>query len=329
MTVTSTGSGGLAAVIQSAVQKRVEDNLRAGMPFVLPNGAYAPAVHQDGTSSFTYVSVADIAVSTGTAAVLVEGVPPDSHELQPDHEAFGHAQLGATVTVTDVAEWESPVSLVNVAVERLARNSLEELNRVAREAWEASTNILYINGDSDSAVSATITAADLQRMFATMQDQNIPTFQGINGAPGGLYLAVISPRVALDIQASAATAAPGSWTDIMKYADPSSLITNEIGSAFGFRFVTTSVLSAGESAAAAGSRDLLSSYFLGPSAYALGDAGTLQTTFVGFTPDKVDPLGQLCVMGWKAFWGAKLIVKGGDRLAVLKSCASPLSSAQK
>jgi hypothetical protein len=37
------------------MQQRVEENLRAGLPFVLPDGAYIPAVHTSGTSSFTFI----------------------------------------------------------------------------------------------------------------------------------------------------------------------------------------------------------------------------------------------------------------------------------
>jgi hypothetical protein len=61
----------------------------------------------------------------------------------------------------------------------------------------------------------------------------------------------------------------------------------------------------------------------------LGDPGSIESYFNGFQSDKADPLGQLAVAGWKMFAGALLISKGGDRLAVLKSCATPLTSAQK
>jgi len=277
--------------------------------------SYVGAVYSSGTSTMAFQSFGDIAANGQT---LAEGVAPTPDAMAQDYELCTPVQMGHTVEITDKADLFSPANLVSTAVERLAFNAAKELQLVAKTAADAGTQIYYSNGSADSAVSATGTAALFRLMYARLQSLNVPTFSD------GTYRAIVSPRVAYDVQND--TASAGSWVSVMQYANPNALLSNEIGTAFGFRFLSTDIVTTGTTAGA-GSKDVLSSYCFGPSVLAVGDLGTLKASFVGFTPDKTDPLGQLAFAGWKAMYGSKLLTKAGCRLAILHSAATILNAA--
>jgi N4-gp56 family major capsid protein len=312
MTVTNVAS--LAAVVQTAVQAKIEENLRSKMVWLTPE-TFVPAIYSNGTSSMTFQSFADIAANGQT---LAEGVPPTPDSMAQDSETLTPVQMGHTVEITDRAELFSPAALVSTAVERLAFNAAAELQLVAQKAADACTQIYYANGTTNSAVTATGSANIFRLMYARLQALNVPTFSD------GLYRAIVSPRVAFDVQNDSASA--GSWVSTMQYADPNALISNEIGSAFGFRFLSTDIVTSATTAGSGG-KDVVNSYFFGPSVLAVGDLGTLKATFVGFTPDKTDPLGQLAFAGWKAMYGARLLTKAGCRMVILRSTATILNAA--
>ena len=149
---------------------------------------------------------------------------------------------------------------------------------------------------------AGLTGADIRRWVADMKNAHIPTF------PDGFYIAMIHPDVVFDLQNDTAI---GGWIEASKYADPSRLLTGEVGRMHGVRFIETTVGNVTRSAT-----DTYTTVVFGPDYFAFGDLQTVETYMVRPGGDHQDPLAQLALVGYKGMWGAKTLevaTAGGPR----------------
>jgi N4-gp56 family major capsid protein len=313
MADTYTTASNFGDVVQKAVQTAVQEQLRVAISWATP-GMWLPAVYQNGTSSMLVQNFGDI---TANGQVLGEGTPPTPDTFAFNADEITPAHIGHTIKISDDAQKFSPKDLIQVAVEKLTRLAVDELELVVKTAADSATGISYSNDTAVAGCSDTVTGADFRLMASRARYAKIPTF------PDGNYRAILSPRVAHDLMADTAT---GGWLDVKKYANPSDLLSGEIGTYAGIRFMASNVVTTAETAGAGGV-DVLNSYVFGPNAVGWGDLSTLQATFTGFRPDKTDPLGQLCYAGFKARYGAAILATAGERILILRSAATILNSA--
>lgn len=309
MATITTATVNFNQTVVALVQKRLEELLRYPLVHLIP-GNFRPAQFVKGTNNtMRFVSFADVPADAaaglatpvaGTAPWLTEGVAPASIDLAIQYEEFTANQAGRVIQLTDVAMLESPFDLLSVAADRVARDALRVADQRTAQVILAGTN--YITANTARPTTATVAAGDLltgasvKRAVAKLKGASVPMF------PDGTYHAIIHPYVVNDLQADVDV---GGWMDASRYAGAEQLLTGELGRYAGVRF-SDSAGAGVKAGAGAAAIDVYSTVFFGPEAYAFGDWGQIETHV---TPPggHTDPLYQSALVGWKAFFGAKLI----------------------
>ena len=286
-----TTSSALSAAITFRVQKKVLENLRASL--VYADRAYADEGSFDaGIDTLTFVGVPDIALNT---TPLTDGTTPTAKALSITTVTVSTAQYGDLVSITDLAKVKSPIQLVDIGAERLARQARESIDKVVRDVIAASGTVYYHSGAAagtrvDIAAGDLMTSAELKRIRAKMFKAKIPPFSD------GYYRMFVHPDVGYDLRTDTGT---GGWMDANKYVTNETLLRSELGRMDGFRFIEvvnaptfTSTVTVYASIAVGNIKG-----------WGAGDLQTLRTYHVAPGGDHNDPLSQEELLGWKVNFG--------------------------
>ena len=172
---------------------------------------------------------------------------------------------------------------IDLAAARLtAVNMRESIEGLMVLAGEAGTNELTVNasGESSSTAGNIMTAAFVKKAKNKLVRAGIP----------GPYYAVGHDDIIFDLQATTGTQG---WTEIALYADPSSVLDNEIGRFGGFNWIDSPLVTvntdAGNSAV-----DTYHTQFFGYNAFGYSESeepgGVISGPF--------DNLGRFVDVGW-------------------------------
>ena len=225
--------------VQTLVQKKLEELLRAPLPHLLP-GNFIPASFVKGSNStMRFINVPDLAVSTndntitkGTSPWLYEGTPPTDEALTIGYEEFTAYQAGRTIAMSDLAIEESPHDIVGLAVDRLARSAVATMDLYVANVLLAGTNVMYVGTSRAGTNTSNILTGDVvKQAVAYMKEDNIPTFGD------GTYRAIARPSAIYQLMSDTAV---GGWVDAQRYAGATALFTGEIGRYAGVRFIESS-----------------------------------------------------------------------------------------
>lgn len=322
MAITSTSTPNFNQTVVTLVRKQLEQELRKPLVHLLP-GNFVQARFVKGTNNtMRFLRVPDLNVvagtpNPGTPPWLTEGTPPTSEALAFGYEEFSAAQAGRVIAITDVAMMESPLELLAVASERLARNAVETADLRVAEVLATGTNVQYANGKtSRSGVLKTdvLNASEIRKAVAHLKRRSVPPF------PDGYYRAIIHPNVVYDLMSDSAA---GGWIDASRYGAPEQLYRGEIGRLAGVRFLESPnaqvFAGAGGGTPAA---DVYSTIIFGPEAYVFGDWHTIEPHVIPPGGDHSDPLSQQALAGWKGFFGVKLLEAAGARYIRIESGSS-------
>lgn len=270
-----------AKVVTALVVRNTLDTLRFAAVFAQEGNQPLRATHVPGTNQFIYTGFADL----GPPVELLEGVPPETEKMLFDTFAFAGKQVGKTTAITDLAEIFSPFELYSKASEKLAWNAVEYIEN---------TLGTLINTAPTLTIAATGYAQGIIEIVTQMKRRAVPKFSD------GYYHGFITPETAAKVMTQVGELG---WTDTKKYADTQALLTGEIGSFRGVRFMETPRLNAG-------TPDKV--VVFGPEAYVIGDFQTIQAYRVAAGSDHADPLAQRAIMGWKGMMGYTLVAFDGS-----------------
>ena len=323
MAYVNTGTTNFSALVQDLVQAKAEQELRARLVHANPD-AYVHGRFVKGTNQIRFARYSDLGANT---TVLGEGVPPTSQSMSISSDAFSALQYGQTLSITDLAQLDSPHDLISVASDRLARQAAETMDLVVRDVLAAGTNVRYapnINASTGAqtanaargtiTATARITGEQVKKTVASLKAANVPTFAD------GTYRCIIHPFQEYDLISD--TSANG-WLEANKYVDNTPLITGEIGKFAGVRFVVSSRAKVFTGASGgANDANVYSAHFFGPDSYTVGDSQTLQAYFTAPGGDHSDPLAQMAIAGWKMRFGAKLLDLAGAKYVRLETGAT-------
>lgn len=320
MATTLTSTSGFADLVQELVSARAEEELRARAVHAMP-GLYVPARFIKGTNTLRYARYADLAVNT---TPLTEGAAPVDQALTISSEFFTATQYGATVAISDLANIDSPHDLVSIAAERVAYQAVRSMDNIVRDnihtnaataaVWGATASGTLTQNAANSAVAAAgiLNGAFVKQTVARLKGANVPAFAD------GFYRAIIHPSQEFDLVTDTAV---NGWIEARKYVDNRELLTGEIGSFAGVRFIVSSDAKV-YATAGASAGNVYAALFLGPDAYAIGDSQTLQSYFVAPGGDHTDPLAQKALVGYKMRFGSLLLDEAGPRYRVVKTQAT-------
>jgi N4-gp56 family major capsid protein len=175
------------------------------------------------------------------------------------------------------------------AVDLLAYNAQQTLDRIAMNELTSGTNVIYA-GDATSRDSLDgtkkLTKAEIRKAGIQLERANIPKF------PDGYYVCILHPDKLLDL-----------FTDseliTLSIAKRDALEKGYVGEFFGVKFVSTTAVPVVKNAAG---QDVYMTIVLGDNAYGVVDidGNTLQTVYTN-----VDKLGRVKTVGWRAFYAVK------------------------
>ena len=275
------------------VRRNVLKNLRANLVFADP--AYSENGEYDaGHDVLTFIASPDLPINV---TPLTEGQSPNKRALTFTTVTVSAAQYGDLVAVTDLLKVKSPVDVVEIASERLGRQSRESADQIARDAIALGGTAAYAGGvGSRAALGAgnLSTAAELRKLNVKMKKAKIPRFGD------GFYRIWIHPNVEFDLRNDTAT---GGFIDVNKYASPETILRGEVGRMEGFRIMT--VVNAPTFASTV---TVYASLAVGDiKAWGTGSLQSLRTYHVPAGGDHVDPLAQEELLGWKVAWGIAVL----------------------
>lgn len=302
MPTTLTSTSNFDKTVTVLVLRTIAENLRKRASW-LEEGAWVKATQIPGMNLLRYIAYGDL--STATQA-LTEATPPAEEALTINYEEFYGSQFGRVVGISDIALMQSPHELMAVAAERVAFNAILTVDRSAgeniRDYLTAPAQILA-NGRAarvnlTQASSDYLIAALIRRAVTELRAANVPTF------PDGTYHGVIHPFVARDLMEESGTA--GQWYDVNKYTNAQPMLRGEIGTLHGVRFMesnnATYIGNGGASSA-----HIFRTVIYGPGYFAFGDFAGVESYMVRPGGDHTDPLAQKALVGWKGFWGTKVL----------------------
>ncbi|CAB4177487.1 hypothetical protein UFOVP1344_5 [uncultured Caudovirales phage] len=311
MAYVETGTANFSLLVQDLVQAKAEQELRARLVHANPD-AYVHGRFVKGTNQIRFARYQDLGANT---TELEEGFAPTSQALNISSDAFSAKQYGQTLSITDLAQLDSPHDLISVASDRLARQAAETMDLVVRDVLAEGTNVKYAGAAAargDLLRSDKITGELVKKTVAALKAANVPTFAD------GTYRCIIHPFQEYDLISDASA---NGWLEANKYVDNTPLISGEIGKFAGVRFLTSSNAKVFANAADDGS-DVFSAHFFGPDSYTVGDSQTLQAYFTAPGGDHADPLAQMAIAGWKMRFGAKLLDLAGAKYLRLETGAT-------
>lgn len=288
-----TNSAALSAALTFKVQRQVLANLRAEL--VWADSAYAEQGDFDaGHDTITFVAVPDLQINT---TPLTEGTPPTARALSISTVSVSTDQYGDLVSITDIAKVKSPFEIVQIASERVGRQSRESIDQITRDVVAAGGTAFYQGTNtsrSDIASGDKATAADLRKLRATMYKNKLRPFSD------GYYRLFIAPEVGYDLRSDTST---GGFIDVNKYATPETLLRGELGRMEGFR-----IMEVVNAPTFSSTTTVFASIAVGSTkAWGAGELQTLQTYHVAPGGDHDDPLAQEELVGWKVDFGVAVL----------------------
>jgi N4-gp56 family major capsid protein len=330
MAILSTATTNFSKTVTDLIASTILDALRAGLPH-LPLEVAVTAAHVKGTNgTFRFVAYPDFDPDTTS---LTEGVAfPSANEqtIAIEYDDFVAAQKGGAVRSSDLALIQSPHDMVTQLVEKTRRHALVTIDEIAKTAWNTPIGGEVVLRPTGATSQATVgptmflNGALVRAAFANLAGRDVPRVgSGPNaeqGQLGGSYIAIAHPHVIHDLQGDLTL---GSWIDASKYAVPTQLLTGEVGSYMGVRFISSTRATIVEDGGVT-TTDVYRTFVAGRQAIAWADPASLMTSFIPPTPTKDDVLGQIAKSGWKAYVGGCLTDAGAvnGRYVVIETAAS-------
>lgn len=222
-----TQSNILSSVLTVSIQSKMMEPLRNALIFA--NKAWAESgTFMKGSDIIKFANVPDLSLVTSP---MSESVTPTPVALSVGAVSVLTDQYGNVIDISDLTKTKSPIDIVNIGAERLARNAAASIDQLVRDVVASGGTPMYQGTNTqrtDIGAAENITAADLRKLGAKMYKANIPA------AADGYYRIIVSPDVEYDLRNETSA---GSWQDVHKYTDASPIIAGEIGRMEGFKVI--------------------------------------------------------------------------------------------
>ncbi len=239
---------------------------------------------------------------------LTEGVTPTGKQLNVSAVSATVEQYGDYIEQSDLLELTSVDNTIVEATKQLASQAGLTMDTIVRNEIVGGTNVMYcpkVSNGSETAVTsrsaldstALLRVKDVFKAAAELKAMNAPKIDGY-------YVGIIHPYVAYDLMQEAGT----QWLDVQKYASPENMLSGEIGSLGGVRFVESTEAKIWEEGAE--NTAVFATMIIGADAYGV-------TSVTGGGVEHIvkqkgygnDPLNQRSSIGWKGLKTAKRLVE--------------------
>lgn len=173
--------------------------------------------------------------STEGVAAITEGTNPTAVTWGATAYSSGPAQYGILVQVSDLLVHNSAIEVVDAATMQV-KNSLARLvDTVIQTVVNAGTNgVIYAGGKTSRTTLGAGDLATQQEMTRAVRNLRSSNAAGLKPFEGKYYVAVIHPFVMADLMSNTNS---GSWLDIARYSDVTSLQEGRMGDFRGVRYL--------------------------------------------------------------------------------------------
>lgn len=299
MAATTTTS--LSADLQTYFSKKLLQ--QAKYQTVLDQFAHVENIPSNSSKTISFTQYADLAVAT---TPLTEGTAPTDTALSASAITATIDQLGAFVTLTDLAELTVKHPVTQKTMELLGTQASRSYDRTINSVVVAGTSVLYANAVANRAALAASDALEFTEVRkAVTQLRN----NGAQEFSDGNFVLVVDPSVEADLMADTTF-----QNTVYRQSNPAQGNENYKGTITKFAGVT--VVRSNNIPTIASTTTVHTSYVFGKNAYAVSDLQSLEMYKEG--PGSVsDPLHQKMTMGWKV--GFKSVILNNNFMVRLES----------
>lgn len=226
---------------------------------------------------------------TAISAEITDGEEVASVALADSAYSLTPAEYGNAITLQKSANIESGGVALVASGMLIGRNAGASIDKLGMTALEAFTTTIIYPGSASSA--ATLNAgAVLDKTFANRLHNKLARLN-VPGINGGLYIGIAHDDCLFDLRNDASS---GGWVDVGRYADPQSVLLNEVGTFAGIRWLRSSnVTQTGSSWSSTG--DSYKVEVLGFNALGKAEATSLEI----IVQPAYDKLNRFVTIGWK------------------------------
>lgn len=300
----ATSSSTLAADLQTYFSKKLLK--QAKYKTVLDQFGYTEKIPSSSSKTISFTQYADLAPAT---TPLTEGTPPTDTALSSSAITAVIDQLGAYVTLTDLAEMTVKHPVVQKTTELLGVQAARSYDRTINSVVVAGTSVVYpgvVASRAGIGAGNVLTFAEIKKAVALLRNNGASEFDD------GNFVLVVDPSVETDLMGDTAF-----QNTVYRQADPSKGNENYKGTITKFAGVT--VVRSNNIPTISSTVTVHTSYIFGQNAYAVSDLQTLEMYKEG--PGSVsDPLHQKMTMGWKV--GFKSVILNNNFMVRLESASA-------
>ncbi len=258
----------------------------------------------------------------GVPYALVEGNPISAvKQLSTTNVSATIQQFGDALNISDLVQLVGIFDARKEATMRLAVQAAEALDTIIKFAVLDAPGGTRINGEVANYIKGStsgyftnsvdvvatasdprLQASDVRRVATYLRGLNVPAYDGTD------FVGVIHPNVEEDIFSDS------KFENYHQYTTPDNIYSGELGRLWGVRFVrsTLAPISAGSSNGIAISVAGVSTLAYGTVIFGKGFYGATELdggvkTYLTEGADKMDPLNQTTILGWKANFVSRVL----------------------
>lgn len=277
--------------------------------FKLSSYLYGMGTHRtmkNGDHQYSF-PIMNRTVFTPTQATLVEGITPESTDVNFSQVTFDMIQYGVSATMTDVAVKDSPIELYTYTAKELGRQMAQIIDQVVQTqllTLDNSTQTQVIYGALRASRSL-IQSTDYAKGSYFAQAQAILKAKGAPEIDTG-YVAIAHPLVIQDLLTENGTSTAG-FFEAAKYSQPDKIFNGELGKMFGIRFVESANVQS-FLGGVGGTVRIYPTFIVAEDAYGIVESQAMETIIkpIG-SGGTSDPLNQRGTVGLKVRFGVNIL----------------------
>lgn len=296
----STTTTQLSADLQTYFSKKLLK--QASYKTVLDQFAYVENIPSNSSKTISFTQYADLSTAT---TPLTEGTPPSDTQLSTSAITATIDQLGAYVTLTDLAELTVKHPVTQKTTELLGVQAARSYDRMINSVVVAGTSVVYAGGQS---ARANLTTAHVLSFTEIKKALGILRNNGAEEFADGNFVLVVDPSVELDLMGDSTF-----QSTVIRNGQGTSG-ENYKGAVTKFGGVT--VVRSNNIPTISSTATVHTSYVFGKNAFAVSDLQSLEMYKEG-PGGQSDPLHQTMKMGWKV--GFKSVILNNNFMVRIES----------
>ena len=300
----ATTSTTLSADLQTYFSKKLLK--QAKYETVLDQFAYVENIPSNSSKTISFTQYADLATAT---TPLTEGTAPSDTQLSSTAITATIDQLGAYVTLTDLAELTVKHPVTQKTTELLGNQAARSYDRMINSVVVAGTSVVYAGtgnaARADLAATDVVSFTEIKKALALLRNQGAREFAD------GNFVMVVDPSVELDLMGDTTL-----QSTVIRNGQGMSG-ENYKGAVTKFGGVT--IVRSNNIPTISSTTDVHTSYVFGKDAYAVSDLQSLEMYKEG-PGGQSDPLHQTMKMGWKV--GFKSVILNNNFMVRIESGSS-------